>query len=60
NKLIVFFYVNDIITLCVPAYISALNKFKRKLLSKYEIRSLEELQTFCGIQVKRDRDSKLI
>ncbi|CAE7204972.1 hypothetical protein PTNB73_07013 [Pyrenophora teres f. teres] len=38
-----------------PAHTAALNDFERKLLRKYEIRSLGELSTFCGIQTHRDR-----
>jgi len=51
DKLIVFFYVDDIIVLVKPSQLLALKSFKKKLLSCYEIRSLGELDTFCGIQV---------
>lgn len=34
-----------------------LDEFERKLLLKYEIRILDGLSTFCGVQVKRDRSA---
>jgi hypothetical protein len=55
DKLLVFFYVDDIVVLAKPAHTAALDDFERKLLRKYEIRSLGELSTFCGIQTHRDR-----
>lgn len=55
DKLIVFFYVDDIVMLARPAHSAALDDFERKLLRRYEIRSLGELSTFCGIQTRRDR-----
>jgi hypothetical protein len=48
DKLIVFFYVDDIIVLVKPGQHPALESFEKKLLSRYEIRSLGELDTFCG------------
>jgi len=56
DKLIVFFYVDDIVVLCPPAYIETLSEIERKLLQRYEIRSLGPLRTFCGMQVQGDRD----
>jgi hypothetical protein len=55
DKLLVFFYVDDIVVLAKPAHTAALDDFERKLLRRYEIRSLGELSTFCGIQTHRDR-----
>jgi hypothetical protein len=57
DKLIVFFYVDDIVILARPAHTAALNDFERKLLRRYEIRSLGELATFCGIQTHRCRST---
>jgi hypothetical protein len=57
DKLLVFFYVDDIVLLAKPAHTAALDDFERKLLRKYEIRSLGELSTFCGIQTHRDRST---
>jgi len=56
DKLIVFFYVDEIIVLIKPGQLPALESFEKKLLSRYEIRSLGELDTFCGIQVRRNRE----
>jgi hypothetical protein len=53
----VFFYVDDIVVLAKPAHTAALDDFERKLLRRYEIRSLGELLTFCGIQTHRDRST---
>jgi hypothetical protein len=55
DKLLVFFHVDDIVVLAKPAHMATLNDFERKLLQRYEIRSLGELSTFCGIQIRRDR-----
>ena len=55
DKLLVFFYVDDIVVLCLPAHTAALDDFERRLLHKYEIRSLGELEVFCGTKVHRDR-----
>lgn len=57
DKLLVFFYVDDIVVLAKLAHTVALNDFERKLLRRYEIRSLGELSTFCGIQTHRDRST---
>jgi hypothetical protein len=57
DKLIVFFYVDDIVVLAKPAHTAALDNFERKLLHRYKIRSLGELSTFCGIQTHRDRST---
>jgi hypothetical protein len=57
DKLLVFFYVDDIVILAKPAHTTSLEEFERKLLRRYEIRSLGELSTFCGIQTRRDRST---
>lgn len=55
DKLLIFFHVDDIVVLAKPAHTTALDDFERRLLRRYEIRSLGELSTFCGIQIYRDR-----
>ncbi|OAL50071.1 hypothetical protein IQ07DRAFT_509905, partial [Pyrenochaeta sp. DS3sAY3a] len=60
KKLLVFFYVNNIVVLAKLAYITSLSNFKRKLLRCYKIRSLEELLTFYSIQTHCNRLSKSI
>ena len=57
DKLLVFFFVDDIVVLARPGHIADLQDFERKLLQRYEIRSLGELDTFCGIQIKRNREN---
>jgi len=57
DKLIVFFFVDDIVVLARSGHIAALQDFERKLLQRYEIRSLGELETFCGIQIRRNREN---
>ena len=60
DELLVFFYVDDIVVLAKPGHINSLNHFERNLLQRYEIRSLRDLSTFCGIQIHRDRESGTI
>jgi len=57
DKLIVFFYVDDIVILARPAHMATLDDFERRLLRRYEIRPLGDLSTFCGIQTHRDRST---
>jgi hypothetical protein len=57
NKLLVFFYVDNIVVFAKPAHTAALDNFECKLLRRYEIRLLGELSTFCGIQTHRDRST---
>jgi len=60
DKLLVFFYVDDIVVLARPGHIDSLNQFERNLLRQYEIRSLGDLSTFCGIQIHRNRQNGII
>jgi len=60
DKLIVLFYVDDIVVIGSPAYIETLNEFERKLLQRYKIRSLGPLRPFYGMQVQRDRENSAI
>ena len=55
DKLIVFFYVDDIVVLVKLAYLTHLENFERKLFKRYQICALGELSLFCGIYVIRDR-----
>jgi hypothetical protein len=59
DKIIVFFYVDDIITMALPGYSNALDEFERKLKERYEITDLQgrEIKTFCGINTHRDREN---
>ena len=49
--LIVFFYVDDIVTLCRKEHLPQLETFEKDLMAQYEIRSLGELNWFLGIRV---------
>jgi hypothetical protein len=60
NRLIVFFYVDDIVVLVHPSYLSHHQRFEQELKKEYEIRSLGELRWFLGIRVLRDKPQKRI
>ena len=59
DRIIVFFYVDDIITMAIPGHSSALDEFERKLMNRYEITNLKDCKvtTFCGITTHRDREN---
>jgi hypothetical protein len=58
--LIVFFYVDDIVTLCRKEDLPKLQLFEKALMERYEIRSLGELIWFLGIRIIRDRPERKI
>ena len=60
DKLIVFFYVDDIAILTRPTDIAAYQSFRSELLNHYEMRDLGELKWFLGIRVIRDRPQRKI
>ena len=55
DKLIVFFYVDDIVVLCHPSNIFVYNKFREKLLDVYKMREMGELKWFLGIRIVKDK-----
>ena len=55
DKLIIFFYVDDIVVLYHPSNISAYHEFREKLLDIYKIREMGELKWFLGIRIVRDK-----
>ena len=55
DKLIIFFYVDDIVILYHPSNISAYHEFREKLLDAYKMREMGELKWFLGIRIVRDR-----
>ena len=55
NKLIVFFYMDDIVILCHPSNIFAYHEFREKLLDAYKIREIRELKWFLGIRIVKDK-----
>jgi hypothetical protein len=44
GKLLVFFYVDDIVTLCLPQHIKELQNLKASLMATYELKALGELR----------------
>jgi hypothetical protein len=55
GRIVVFFYVDDIIIIVHPKYYSDFLDFKAKLIVAYEMRDMGELKWFLGIRVMRDR-----
>lgn len=60
DRLIVFFYVDDIVVLVHPLNLTAYSVFKQQLLSTYDLRELGELSWFLGIRVVRDKLTRSI
>ena len=60
NKLLVFFYVDDIVVLCLPQYTAELQQFENSLMNTFELRALGELRWFLGIRIIRDRQNQTI
>jgi hypothetical protein len=60
NKLIVFFYVDDIAILSRPSDYDEYVNFRTKLLEFYEMRDLGALKWFLGIRLIRDRTMRKI
>jgi hypothetical protein len=58
DRLIVFFFVDDIVILCLPIYLDRLARFETRLLNRYEMRSLGDLKWFLGIRIERDRPAR--
>jgi hypothetical protein len=56
DKLIVFFYVNDIVVLVRLEDLEAHEEFERALKNRYEIRCLGKLSWFLGIRVIHDEE----
>jgi Reverse transcriptase (RNA-dependent DNA polymerase) len=55
GRIVVFFYVDDIVIMVHPKYYSDFLDFKAKLIAAYEMRDIGELKWFLGIRVTRDR-----
>jgi hypothetical protein len=54
ERLIVFFYVDNIVVLVHPDHLNNHQLFKRELEAVYDLRKLRELKWFLGIRVLRD------
>ena len=51
DKIIAFFYINDIIILSYPRHREAYKTFRIKLLKAYKMREIGKLKWFLGIRV---------
>ena len=60
DRIIVFFYVDDIVVLCHPKHRTAFDDFRAKLLKAYKIREIGDLKWFLRIRVIRDRTQRRI
>ena len=60
SSVIVFFYVDDIVLLARREHRKELENVKMKLMQRYEMRDLGELQWFLNINVVRDRNQRKI
>jgi hypothetical protein len=54
KRLIVFFYVDDIVVLVHPDHMGDHQQFERQLEAIYNLRKLRELKWFLGIRALRD------
>ena len=56
NKLIVFFFVNDICILCHPQNLKYYHTFRASLINAYKICDIEEIKWFLQIRIIQDRN----
>jgi hypothetical protein len=49
SRIIIFFYVNNIVIIVHPKYYSNFLDFKAKLMAAYKMRDIGELKWFLGI-----------
>jgi hypothetical protein len=55
DKLVVFFFVDDIVVLCHPSNRAAYKEFQAELTKAYKMREIGEIKWFLEIRVVRDR-----
>jgi hypothetical protein len=58
--LILFFYVDDIMTICMKKNVNRMRFFKKLLMKRFEMRILRELKWFLEIRITRDRANRKI
>jgi hypothetical protein len=58
--LILFFYVDDIVIICLKENLNRMRFFEKSLMKRFEMRILEELKRFLEIRIIRDRVNKKI
>ena len=51
NRLIIFFFIDDIMILCYSKDIPQLQAFQEMITERYEMRDLGELTWFLGIRI---------
>ena len=60
GRIILFFYVDDIVILSPKEYRKEADEIVRKLMEKYEIRDLGDLTWFLNMRVTRDRPNRKV
>jgi hypothetical protein len=60
NRLLVFFYIDDIVALFQKKHQKAFENFIEKLIGHYDLRDIGELSWFLGIRIICDREQKKI
>jgi hypothetical protein len=58
--LILFFYVDDIVTICLKENLNRMRFFEKSLMKRFEMRMLKELKWFLRIRIIRDRVNRKI
>jgi hypothetical protein len=58
--LILFFYVDDIMTICMRENVNRMRFFEKSLMKRFEMRILSELKWFLEIRITRDRANRKI
>jgi hypothetical protein len=58
--LILFFYVDDIVIICLKENLNRMRFFEKSLMKRFEMRILEKLKWFLKIRITRDRINKKI
>jgi Reverse transcriptase (RNA-dependent DNA polymerase) len=56
--LILFFYVDDVVSMCHKQQTDRLRAFEQALFARFEMRSLGDPQWFLGIRITRDRNAR--
>jgi hypothetical protein len=60
NWLIFFFYVNDIMIICMKENANRMRFFEKSLMKRFEMRILEKLKWFLEIKITRNRANRKI
>jgi hypothetical protein len=60
ERIILFFYVNNIIVLCSKFSIYQLKELKQTFMKRFEMKAFEDLKWFLSIRIIRNRESRKI